>query len=382
MVLCILFHSCASDGDQLTAVNIPSSVEKLLYPSINNEIVLLVTDCKNGYCLSAFDPKNRTVVWSIEDIYQNLELQYTNIDFYSYKNFIVIPMVNHLIVVDHSSGIILKTIEMEGTVFPNLYGNDEYVYPTIKDEEKISILSYNLIKDTKDTVELFLIGEGETVFSIGPINCPENPSDFYQSFLRYRYSDNKTENHLIRWNPQLGFLDTISLSEPNFLGFGVTRPPIIDPKRPISYWHLTNAMAAFNHETMEVDWFNDLNEISLASRPVLFNNKIIYPTESQQFLVLNKYTGQSIDTIFNIPIFPGRMRVASDKIYFVGGVNGMLYEIYSSEESQNPSNLNLAESSCYPGMSMKHQFIITENYFVFHHENNWVFMEICDFNGL
>lgn len=166
------------------------------------------------------------------------------------------------------------------------------------------------------------------------------------------------------------------------MGLGVTRPPLIDSINGISFWHLTNSIVAFNHNTNRIEWTKIIEQVSLVSRPVFFLDKIIYPTEANFFLVLNKFSGNIVDTIPKTPSFPGRISSTEDKLFFIGGVDGQLYSMGKRQEGAEKSNIDLARfSTIYEG-SLNHQFLITDEIFVKNNGRQWIISDIKNLSKL
>lgn len=349
-----------------------------LYPEYIGNIFLITSDCDEGYCFSAFNPEDQKLVWSVEDRSGKLEQQYTNINFYSFDKFTVLPMVNHLLVLDHFTGKQLDSIHFQGNVASNLFGIGRYVYPVVtnRKQQNLSILVYDLLKEQTDTLISQSFPENELVVSVGPISCPVDSTALFNSVLRYRPSDNRTYNYLLKWHPNEGITDTISLIGTNFMGYGATRPPLIDKLNGISFWHLTNSIVAFNHNTNTVAWTKIIDQVSLASRPVLFLDKIIYPTEANFFLILNKDSGDIVDTIYNTPSFPGRIASTDDKLFFIGGVDGHLYGLGNSQENTDESNFNLKNYTMSSYGNLKHQLFINKDHLVINNGKQWIFSDL------
>ncbi len=351
------------------------------YPICIDNLLLITSECGADYCLLALSPDKKNRVWTFKDKGGLFERQYTNINFYNFERYTVLPLVNQILVIDHYSGEHLDTILFQGNVASNLFGSGRYVFPIVTNRNisNLSILSHDLIEGRTDTIISIPFQEDEVIISVGPISCPVDSTAFYNSVLEYRPSDNMTYNYLIKWNRDKGITDSISLTETNFMGFGVTRPPLIDSINGISFWHLTNSIVAYNHNTNTVAWTKTIGKVSLVSRPVLFFDKIIYPTEANFFLVINKHSGYIVDTIPNTPSFPGRIISNRDKLFFIGGIDGNIYTLNKSHEVSDKSTIYL--SMIYEG-SLHHQLFINNEQFVIHNGKQWIFSEFKSIHEL
>ncbi len=364
-------NSCGDVKDESGAMFIDATLSNNLYPQKVKDLILLSTVCDDEYCLSALSPIEKKVIWSYTDIDGQLGKQYTNINFYSYDHFTAIPLIDQVLVINNQSGEHLDTLDIQGQVASNLFGVGRYVYPVVRDSNSTNlyILTYDFIQENIDTSISLNIPNDEIIISIGPIVSPIDSTILYNSILRYRPSDNKTQNYLLKWGRERGIIDSISLADTNFKGLGVTRPPIIDTINGISYWHLTDAIVAFNHHDDSVMWLKDIGQVSLVSRPVFFAENIIYPTEANFFLVIDKVSGNIIDTVRNTPSFPGRISVLKDKMLFVGGVDGHLYSL---ERGTDDTIFDLKRFPMKFERLLSHQNLITNNHFIIHDGGQWI----------
>ncbi|TVR87630.1 MAG: hypothetical protein EA411_07125 [Saprospirales bacterium] len=374
--LSVFLQSCQEPDKDTAAIFIKAASSNNLYPEYIDNLLLISSDCDGVYCLSAFDPKAKEIVWSFLDNSGSLEAQYTNLNFYSFENLTILPMVDHLLVIDHNSGELLDTVPFQGKISANLFGGDRFVYPvvTCNNQHDVQFFSIDLLNGEKDTILSIPASENERIISVGPVTCSFDPEYLFNSVLKYNISDNRTENYLLRWNTEFGATDSIPLSAINFQGYGVTRPPLTDTSSGKTFWHLTNKIVAFNHHDNVVDWSTDLDQVALASRPVLFQDKIIYPTEANFFLVLNKYSGEIVDTIENTPSFPGRIKSVGNKLLLIGGVDGRMYELKENNKSFKANQLNHLFHEIINDNRIRTPLFVNEDQLLINVSKKWVYL--------
>ncbi len=370
MVCC--FISCDSSKDVKSIKEIPSSVDKDIYPYQVGNLVLLSSQHSGKNSLKAIDLSSFEVLWEIMDPENFISSQYTNFTPYSHDPITVLPMMNAIWVINHNTGTVKDSIKFTGTIAPNIFGINSMVFPTetLSSPNRLIIHSYDLESKQLDTILVIPFSEDELVSKMGPFLDGDKTGSHFSSFLSYNKSTNQTQNNLIFWNKDYGIVDTLLLSDDNYKGFGVTRPPIKCKESGLLIWHLTDALVAYDSKKRDIVWYKSLGEVIISARPLVVQNRIIYPTESNMILIIDQQN-LSIDTLKNTPYFPGRLIESNEEAYFISGLDGKIYNL-SFHQGENKFSLDRYSPNFTDTPLFHQQFFVNNDAWVLNDGEKWI----------
>ncbi|TVR76375.1 MAG: hypothetical protein EA409_13520 [Saprospirales bacterium] len=372
------FICCDSSNNVESFKQIQSSIGKNIYPYHIGNLVLISSQYGGKNCLKAVDLTSFEILWKMMDPENLINSQYTNFTPYSYDSTTVLPMVNSICVINHYTGIVSDSLKFNGIIAPNMFGHKDVVFPieTLSSPNRLIIHSYNLCSNQLDTVLLIPFSEDKLVAKMGPFLDGDNKDSYFSSFLSYNKSTNQTKNNLIFWNKDYGVVDTLSLSADNLKGFGVTRPPVEFYESGLYLWHLTDALVAYDSKKREIVWHKSLGEVMISSRPLIFQNRIIYPTESNMFLIIDEQNLMPIDTVKKTPFLPGRLIESKDEVFFISGLDGKIYKL-SYHQDENNFTIDMYSPDLTEFPFFYQQFFVDDDVWVLNDGEKWILARRC-----
>jgi len=321
IVSTMFFISCQ---EKEFLVEMPVSAELQALPFRYQDMVILPCLCDSKNCIKALSTKNGKEVWTlITDI--PLWRHGLSGTPYIYENIWVAAVDSMIYLVDVDSGHITDQKSFQGVLDDFVSGHGDVIFPIVhsRDTTQSTIYRWHLKSKDMRLWKEYTFPYAASINIKGPI--PIDGDRWMHSLLIYR-PNISTHNYFCYLDDTGVLLDSMAMDSTNFKGVGVTRPPLRDEAAQKYYWHTVDGMVASDIHTGKILWSHKYNRAMMAARPILWDDYILYPSDSRTFLFLDKSTGHIVATIDTMPSVPSRLYPSHGRLYCTD-ISGLLNEL-------------------------------------------------------
>jgi hypothetical protein len=332
LLLCFLF-SCET---RVPVEQLPAHAFRNIYPIRLGNQLLLSSNCQGQSCLLAIDVHTREVQWRWLDTKNELASAYHGLQPYVTDSLLVLPFRQSLKVFRWPEGKLVYDIPFgQDQLEPYLSGVRQCVFfvlysTTDYKNQYATIAELNLYTGQYRELHRRSINPGQVLKIMPPWQADESDSCIVYSTLSYS-KETGGVSYLHRYCPQAGIQDSLLVYPVNPLGYGIARPFLADASTTYSYWQITDGLLKLDGAAFEIVWQTPLHAGILTSEIFDLDELLVYPSESLQFYLVDKQTGEITDTLLHTPGTPGRLFKSKQHILFASGSDGLLYRWDSSQ---------------------------------------------------
>ncbi len=363
----MFFISCR-DSD--FNVEIATSHQLQSLPIRYQNILILVSDCDNSPCLKAISTSNGELIWEVNPwpkSFMKNGISFT--PFIQNGNWIIVSD-SSVHVFDLKAGKIIQKKTFSGLIEPNIFGHENYIFPVEYDLKlgKTTIYRWDMESHEILPWSSYTFDTESKVHLIGPIHFGSNQdAEFAHSLLIYK-PRSITRNYFCFLNEKGELKDSFLLDSTNLLGLGVTKKPLIDKDFHLSYWHTITGITCLNLSTGKKQWSKNYNKTMIASRPIILDTTIIYPTDNDMFLIIDRFSGAQIAELDSMPHIPSQLFRCQNQLYFTD-IEGKLNVLNYNPATKNYTN----KSFLYKGNKPVYPSLYADNDIVaIHADTKWL----------
>lgn len=299
---------------------------------------------------------NGNIAWQIDEPISAPKAFYYNLKSYQKDNILVLPCDNELIAIDLEKGQILwhttlydsaeNFVEgIENQVFRTYYDNQNKEYVILEIDIQTGHSKIILKEKTPENNKLFcrtpvpMTRDGDTLLYFSAIQQHLTTRKTIPTISVYSVS----KKEIIK-------KDTLKIND---MGFGITKQPIYDKKNMI--FINDNQVIVYDYKNNILKSTIDLPRDMLTSRPLLDGNMLYYAAEDG-FLYAIEIEEKNIVWKTKISGTPSQIQMNNNKLFVVGGGNGVFYGINKKDGSIDFSIPNEKEQYVF-----ERPFLLTKN---------------------
>jgi hypothetical protein len=225
-------------------------------------------------------------------------------------------------VIDLRNGKTTYTKSFDGVLDTYIAGDGDYVYPIVqyRDTTMSVIHRWDLKTGEMKVWKEYSFPYAASINIKGPVSI--GTDKLMHSLLIYRPRVS-THNYFCYLDAEGELMDSIAIESINFKGVGVTRPPIEDVAGGKYFWHTVDGITATNMASGEILWSEKYGLAMMAARPLLWDDYLLYPSDSRTFLLIDKETGEIRHELKEMPSVPSRLLASEGNLYFTD-ISGLL----------------------------------------------------------
>lgn len=321
IVSTMFFISC---GERDFIIHIPVTQDIQALPFRYQDVVIIPCLCAQKPCIKAISTNNGQEKWTLS----------TEIPLWShglsgtphiYKNTWVAVVDSIVYLIDLDNGHITSQKTFDGYVdnFLSGHGDDIFLIVQNSDTTQSTIYRWNLKTGDIKAWKEYTFPYTASINIKGPI--PLDDDKFMHSLLIYQ-PNISTHNYFCYLDDSGVLLDSLPLDSINFKGVGVTRPPLRDEAAQKYFWHTVDGMVATDLHTGGLLWNQKYNKAMMAARPILWDDFLLYPSDSREFLLLDKASGDVAAVLDTVPNVPSRLYTSGGHLYCTD-ISGVFHQL-------------------------------------------------------
>ena len=283
--------------------------------------------------IKAFYIKNGKAVWNLEEPVSTSKTFYYNLKAYQKDNILVLPCDNELIAIDLKKRQTLWHTTLYDSAENFIEGTGNQVFRTYYDNQKKEyiIVKIDLFTGNSSIILQDAITQNNKLFCRTPVPIPyEGDTLLFFSAIQQHLTTRKTIPTISVFSmakKEIIKKDTLKIND---MGYGVTKQPIYDKNNMI--FINDNQMIVYDWKNKYIKSILDLPRDMLTSRPLIDQNICYYPAEDG-FLYAVELEKNNILWKAKISGTPSQLKMNKDKLFIVGGGDGVFYCINKKDGS-------------------------------------------------